>query len=80
MGRYGSKSRAKQEGASSTEKINEGNFMKTYILLRQDFKEQPPEVEGYFNSIKQAKKYIEENELCEDGCQLYELASKNNLL
>ena len=54
--------------------------MATYILLRKDFKEQPAEVEGYFNTIKEAKKYMLENELCEDDCQLYKLAEEKNLL
>ena len=52
----------------------------TFILLRQDFKEQPPEVEGYFNSVRQAKKYIEEMGLCEDECELYKLTEDKNYL
>lgn len=52
----------------------------TFILLRQDFKEQPPEVEGYFHTVRQAKRYIEEAGLCEDECELYKLAEDKNYL
>ena len=54
--------------------------MKDYILVKKDFENQNPTVEGFFHTKKKAKQYIEEVNGDFEDFFLYELKTPFDVL